>query len=100
RAPRTDAARSGLVLWGGWTLVTAAVFSFMTGIIHPYYTVALAPGIAATVAVGTAVLWSARASLAARACLAAIPASAAVTAWYLLDRAPAWYPALRVTVLI
>ena len=37
------------VLWGGWLLVTGLVFSFMAGIIHPYYTVALAPAVAALV---------------------------------------------------
>jgi 4-amino-4-deoxy-L-arabinose transferase-like glycosyltransferase len=52
RAPRTDKVRAGLLLWGGWTLVTGLVFSFMSGTIHPYYTVALAPGIAGVVALG------------------------------------------------
>jgi 4-amino-4-deoxy-L-arabinose transferase-like glycosyltransferase len=52
RAPRTDELRAGLLLWGGWTLVTGLVFSFMSGTIHPYYTVALAPGIAALVGLG------------------------------------------------
>ncbi|HEY7177485.1 MAG TPA: glycosyltransferase family 39 protein, partial [Micromonosporaceae bacterium] len=47
RAPRTDHARAGYVLWGAWLVVTAAVFSFMAGIFHPYYTVALAPAIGA-----------------------------------------------------
>src|SRR6476659_10407430 len=45
------------LLWGGWLVVTAAVFSFASGIIHPYYTVALAPAIAALVAIGVVVLW-------------------------------------------
>ena len=31
----------------GWLLVTGGVLSFASGIIHPYYTVALAPAIAA-----------------------------------------------------
>ena len=44
RAPRTDRTRAALLLWGGWLVVTALVFSYMSGIIHPYYTVALAPG--------------------------------------------------------
>lgn len=43
RAVRTDAVRASLLLWGGWLVVTGAVFSFMDGTIHPYYTVALAP---------------------------------------------------------
>jgi uncharacterized membrane protein len=41
RAPRTDLVWAGLLLWGGWVLVTALVFSYMNGIIHQYYTVAL-----------------------------------------------------------
>ncbi|MCO7194075.1 glycosyltransferase family 39 protein [Pseudonocardia sp. McavD-2-B] len=57
RAPRTDRTRAALLLWGGWTLVTAAVFSMMSGTMHPYYTVALAPGLAGVVAVGGAALW-------------------------------------------
>ena len=52
RAPRTDRTRAALLLWGGWLLVTAAVFSFGQGVIHTYYTVALAPAIAALIAIG------------------------------------------------
>src|SRR5205823_6205818 len=44
-AVRTDRARAALVLWGGWLLVTAGTFSFIAGIFHAYYTVALAPAI-------------------------------------------------------
>ena len=47
RAVRTDRTRAAALLWGGWVLVTGLVFSYMSGIIHPYYMVALAPGIAA-----------------------------------------------------
>jgi len=60
RAVRTDHVRASLLLWGGWLLATAAVFSFMDGIIHPYYTVALAPGVAAVVGISVAELWRAR----------------------------------------
>jgi len=45
RAVRTDRVRAAALLWGGWLLVTGGVFSFMAGIIHPYYTIALAPAI-------------------------------------------------------
>ena len=48
--PRRDVA--SVLLWGGWLLVTGGVFSFMAGIIHPYYTVALAPAIGALVGIG------------------------------------------------
>ncbi len=34
RAPRTSPSRAGLLLWGGWTVVTMVVFSFMKGIMH------------------------------------------------------------------
>ena len=66
RSARTDRMRAGLLLWGGWLLVTAAVFSFMDGIIHPYYTVALAPAIAALVGISVRELWRVREHLAPR----------------------------------
>jgi 4-amino-4-deoxy-L-arabinose transferase-like glycosyltransferase len=46
-----------LILWGGWLLVTAGVFSYMNGIIHAYYTVALAPALAAVIGIGAVALW-------------------------------------------
>src|SRR6185437_16006251 len=52
RAPRTDRLRASYLLWGGWLLVTGLTFSFMAGIFHPYYTVALAPAIGALVGIG------------------------------------------------
>ena len=56
RAPRTSRVRAFAVLWGGWLLVTGVVFSYMQGIIHPYYMVALAPAIGALVGVGAIAL--------------------------------------------
>ncbi|MFF1609673.1 ArnT family glycosyltransferase [Amycolatopsis sp. NPDC058278] len=50
-------SRAGWVLWGGWLLVTTAVFSFAGGIWHPYYTTAMAPAVAAVSAAGLAQLW-------------------------------------------
>jgi 4-amino-4-deoxy-L-arabinose transferase-like glycosyltransferase len=52
RQRREDRTRAALILWGGWLVVTALVFDFMRGTIHPYYTVALAPPIAALVGIG------------------------------------------------
>ena len=60
RAARTDRTRAAALLWGGWVLVTGLVFSYMNGIIHPYYMVALAPGIAALVGIGARALWQPR----------------------------------------
>ena len=60
RTARTAGVRAGLLLWGGWLLGTGAVFSFMDGTIHPYYTVALAPAIAALVGISVQELWRGR----------------------------------------
>ncbi len=95
RAPRTDPARAALVLWGGWLVASGLVFSFMNGIIHPYYTVALAPAIAALVVAGGTSRWRDRAQLPARASLAAMIALTGAWSFVLLDRVPTWLPALR-----
>ena len=46
--------------------MTGAVFSFAQGIIHPYYTVALAPAIGALVGMGGWFFWTHRSQLLAR----------------------------------
>jgi 4-amino-4-deoxy-L-arabinose transferase-like glycosyltransferase len=99
RTPRTDRLRAALLLWGGWTVVTAAVFSFAQGIFHPYYTVALAPGIAALVGIGGVQLWRRRAAWPARITLAAITAATAAWAVVLLARTPDFVPWLRWVVI-
>jgi hypothetical protein len=76
------------------------VFSYMQGIIHPYYMVALAPAIGALVGVGAMSLWQAGLSRAGRACAAAGVLASGVWAYVLLDRTPAWLPWLRWTVLL
>ena len=43
--------RGGLVVWGGWLVVTGVLFSFAAGIIHPYYNVVLAPAIGAVLGI-------------------------------------------------
>ena len=43
--------RAQIVIFGAWLIVTWLVFSFMAGIFHAYYTVALAPAIAVLVAI-------------------------------------------------
>ncbi|HEY5024030.1 MAG TPA: glycosyltransferase family 39 protein [Acidimicrobiales bacterium] len=99
RRPRTDAARSGLLLWCGWLVVTVVVISLAKGIIHPYYSVAAAPAIGAMVGIGTSALWERRTAFGARAVLAAALAATSVWSYVLLDRAPQWMPWLRVAVL-
>jgi 4-amino-4-deoxy-L-arabinose transferase-like glycosyltransferase len=98
--PRTGRVRAHLLLWGGWLLVSGAVFSFMHGVIHPYYTVALAPAIAALIGISVRELWRGREFVGSRTVLAAMSATTGVWAFILLDRTPTWLPALRWIVLI
>ena len=113
RAARTDRTRAAALLWGGWVLVTGLVFSYMNGIIHPYYMVALAPGIAGLVGIGAMALWQPRpqpwpwpqprpgsGALAGRIAAAAGVLASAVWAYILLDRTPDWLPWLRWVVLV
>jgi len=99
KAPRTDLARAAAILWGGWVVVTGLTFSFMSGTIHPYYTIALAPGIAAMVAVGARVLWGQRSRFLARLGLAALVLATAVWDFVLLGRVD-WAPGLRWGILV
>ena len=100
RAVRTDRTRAAALLWGGWVLVTGVVFSYMNGIIHPYYMVALAPGIAALVGIGAMALWQARLGPAGRIVTALGIAVSAGWAFILLNRTPTWLPWLRWVVVV
>jgi 4-amino-4-deoxy-L-arabinose transferase-like glycosyltransferase len=100
RAPRTDRTRAAFLIWGGWLLITGAVFSFAAGIIHAYYTVALAPAVAALVGMGALTLWEHRARWLYRSALAAAVVAAAAWSFVLLGRSPSWYPWLRWTELL
>jgi 4-amino-4-deoxy-L-arabinose transferase-like glycosyltransferase len=99
RTARTGHVRAGLLLWGGWLVVTGAVFSFMDGTVHPYYTVALVPAIAALIGISVRELWRGKEFLAPRIVLATMSATTGVWAFILLDRTPDWLPALRWIVL-
>ena len=82
-----------LLMSGTWLLVTGVVFSFMGGMVHPYYTVALAPAIAALVGLGSVWGWRRRSSWDGRCALAAIIVLAALPSAVLLHRnafGPAW----------
>ena len=100
RAPRSNHARAGYLLWGSWLLVHAAVFSAASGILHPYYTVAMAPALAALVGAGLVDLWALRrASWAGGLPLAAAIVGCAVWADRLLARTPAFLPWLAPAVV-
>jgi 4-amino-4-deoxy-L-arabinose transferase-like glycosyltransferase len=100
RAARTDRLRAGLILWGSWLVITTAVFSFMQGIFHAYYTVALAPAIGAVVGMGSVLLWRRRRNAFAALTLAATIAVSAWWSFHLLGRSAGFLPWLRWTVLV
>jgi len=100
RAARTDRGVAGYVLWSAWLLVQVAVFSFMSGIIHPYYTVVIVPAIAALVGAATVDLWDRRSSSPlAGVALAGGLVVTGVTAWALLERTPTFVPGLGIGIL-
>lgn len=71
--------KAALVTWGGWMVLCAAVFSYMDGMTHPYYTVALAPAIGALIGLGAVWAWRRRTCWDGRAALAVLIALSA--AW-------------------
>ena len=95
RVARTHLVRAAVLLWTGWLVVTALVFSFMAGIYHDYYTIALAPAIAGLVAVGGHVLWQHRARLPARIGLAAAAVVTGTWGFVLINQAPEPYNSLK-----
>jgi len=84
-----------LLMWGTWLVLTGVVFSFMGGMVHPYYTVALAPPIAGLVGIGAVWAWRRTSRWDGRCALAAMILLAAGPSALLLHRnafGPAWLP--------
>ncbi|MFF4269042.1 ArnT family glycosyltransferase [Streptomyces sp. NPDC001536] len=105
RAPRTDMTRAALVMWGGWTALHYLTFAMAEGTMHPYYTTALAPGIAALCGGGGVMLL--RAFRADKRWAWVLPLGLAVTAIWaavLLRRASGWntwlWPAILVVMAL
>ncbi|WP_082614010.1 glycosyltransferase family 39 protein [Mycobacterium sp. Root265] len=100
RAPRTDAARAALIIWAGWLVLTAAVFSYANGIVHSYYTVALAPAIAACLGIGSELLWRNRNKPPCATALAGTVLVTITLTVVLLARRPDWMPWLRPAIAV
>ncbi len=100
RGARTDLTRAAVLGWGGWLVVTAAVISFSAGIIHEYYTVALAPAIGALVGIGSVTLWARREHVWARLVLAALIVGTAWWSTVLLARSTGFVSWLGPVVLV
>ncbi|MFF0814773.1 glycosyltransferase family 39 protein [Rhodococcus sp. NPDC003318] len=97
---RTDTKRATFVLFGAWLLTTGLVFSFMAGIFHSYYTVALAPMIGALVGAGAVTAWRHRDLLWVRIVSAVTMVVTAVWSWELLGRSADFVPWLRWVILV
>jgi 4-amino-4-deoxy-L-arabinose transferase-like glycosyltransferase len=100
RAPRTDLTRAAFLMWGLWLAVHAVVFSLMSGVIHSYYVVAMAPAVGALVGGGVVAIWRSRDRFPwMGAVLGLSLAASAGIAMLLLDRTPSLVPGLGVVVL-
>ncbi|MGC0330947.1 4-amino-4-deoxy-L-arabinose transferase-like glycosyltransferase [Streptomyces sp. SAI-170] len=100
KAARTDTARAAFLLWGGSLLITALIFSYMQGIFHEYYTVALAPYIAPLIGMGATVLWEERGRAWASLTLAGAMTATAAWGYVLLNRSSDYLPWLKWLVLV
>ncbi len=101
RCSRRDLGRAGFVLWGGWLLLTAAVFSETKGIFNAYYTVALAPAVAACAGAGAVALFGlGRQSRWLAFALPAVVVGSAVWAAKILGRSPGYDPGLASAILV
>ncbi len=96
---RTDPRLATVLVLGGSLLVTGLVFSFMGGIFHPYYTVALAPYIAGLVGIGAGLLRARSGALAWRIVAAVVVAGTGAWAFELLADVSSWQPWIRWVVL-
>lgn len=87
--------KAALTMFAGWLVVSALVFSYMSGMVHPYYTVAMAPAVAGLVGIGAVWVWRNREGWDGRIALSAMTVSTAVWSAILLHRnafGPSWLP--------
>ena len=95
--------KAALSMFAGWLLVSALVFSYMSGMVHPYYTVAMAPAVAGLAGIGAVWAWRERAGWDGRLALAAMIALTALWSAMLMHRnafGPVWVPWTLVAVAI
>lgn len=98
RDPRGRAYTALFVSMAAWLVVTWLVFSYMQGIIHQYYTAALAPAIAALVGIGGWLLHQFHDQLWARIVSAVLVAGTGLWSIHLLHLYPAFLPWLAPVV--
>jgi 4-amino-4-deoxy-L-arabinose transferase-like glycosyltransferase len=100
RFARTDLRRAAYLMWGLWLAVHVILFSFMSGIIHSYYAVVMAPAIGALVGGGVVELWRFRERVQwGGVALAVAVIGTTVLAWVLLERTPTFAPGLGIAIV-
>ena len=99
KRPRTDIVRGGTIVFGIWLIVDALVFSFMSGTIHAYYTLAIAPAIAGLIGIGVHEMWVVRDRRLGRIGMAAITLAGGIWGYALLQRNSSWIPELKWVLL-
>ncbi len=100
RASRTDRARAVLLVFGSWLVVTWLVFSYMQGIYHEYYTVALAVPMAVVSGAGAGIVWRHRREVLGAVVLAAAAVTTALWSATLLRRYVGWNAWLAPAVIV
>lgn len=77
REQTSTGERASLVVWGGWAVAYAVVFSGAGGVFHTYYLAVLAPAFAALAGIGWALAWRAGPRTRAAVLAAIVAATAA-----------------------
>ena len=98
--PRTDPVRAAAILFGGWILVDGLVLSFMQGVIHAYYSLSIAPAVAAMFAIGVSQMWARRETWWCRIALAVTLLATGLWSWWTLEGNACWLPGLKWAVLV
>ncbi len=88
-----------VAVFGCWLVVTGLVFSFMAGIFHQYYTVALAPAVATMAAICLQGLWELRQHVAAKITAALLVALSSIWSFCLILQS-GWVPWLAYAVVV
>ncbi|NMO04776.1 phospholipid carrier-dependent glycosyltransferase [Gordonia sp. TBRC 11910] len=99
RAPRTDLMRGGAIVFGGWMVINGLVLSFMNGMMHAYYTLAIAPAIAGMIGIAAVEVWRRREQTWGHLGAAAMVLAAGGWGFVLLGRNGDWMPWLRWVIL-
>ncbi|MBB5918247.1 4-amino-4-deoxy-L-arabinose transferase-like glycosyltransferase [Nocardia transvalensis] len=100
RSPRTDPVRGAALVFGLWLVIDGAAFTGMQGGMHAYYTLAIAPAVAGTFALGVHEVWHRRGTAFGRIGGAALILAGGVWTFVVLHRNSDWQPWLRWTVLV